>query len=73
MMNALRLNDGFEINNFERRTNLHISEIKKELSIAKEKQLISENDGRIKPTILGQNFLNELLQIFLRDQDHDAK
>ena len=73
MMNALRLNDGFEINNFERRTNLHISEIKKELSIAKEKQLISENDGRIKPTILGQNFLNELLQIFLRDQDHDVK
>jgi len=73
MMNALRLNNGFAINNFEYRTNLPINEIKKELLIAKEKQLVSEINGRIKPTVLGQNFLNELLQIFLRDQDHDVK
>jgi len=73
MMNALRLNNGFDISNFERRTNLPIDEIKKELLIAKEKQLISEINGRIKPTILGQNFLNELLQIFLRDQNYDVK
>jgi putative oxygen-independent coproporphyrinogen III oxidase len=73
MMNALRLNNGFAINNFEYRTNLPINEIKKELLIAKEKQLVSQIDGRIKPTILGQNFLNELLQIFLRDQGHDVK
>ena len=43
-----------------------ISEIKKELSVAKEKQLITEINGRIKPTILGQRYLTELLQIFLR-------
>ena len=73
MMNALRLNNGFEISNFEYRTNLPINEIKEELLIAREKQLISQIDGRIKPTILGQNFLNELLQIFLRSQDHDVK
>ena len=73
MMNALRLNDGFTFNLFECLIILNINEIKKELLIAKEKQLISEINGRIKPTILGQNFLNELLQIFLRDQDHDVK
>ena len=67
MMNVLRLSNGFEINAFEHRTNLPINEIKKELSIAKEKMLITEINGRIKPTILGNNFLNELLQIFLRD------
>ena len=73
MMNSLRLNNGFDIVSFEQKTNLSINEIKKELSIAKEKQLIVEINGRIKPTILGQHFLNELLQIFLRDQNHDVK
>ena len=67
MMNSLRLNDGFQINSFEERTNLPIKEIEKELSTAKNKKLIKEINGRIKPTILGQKFLNELLQIFLRD------
>ena len=38
--------------------------IAKELLIAKEKKLIEEINGRIRPTILGQSFLNELLQIF---------
>ena len=73
MMNALRVNDGFAINLFEQRTNLPINEIAKELLIAKEKKLIEEINGRIKPTILGQSFLNELLQIFLRDQNNDVK
>jgi oxygen-independent coproporphyrinogen-3 oxidase len=72
-MNSLRLNNGFDIVSFEQKTNLSINEIKKELSIAKEKQLIVEINGRIKPTILGQHFLNELLQIFLRGQNHDVK
>ena len=66
MMNSLRLNDGFDIDSFEEKTFLPISEIKKELSVAKEKRLITEINGRIKPTILGQRYLNELLQIFLR-------
>ena len=68
MMNALRINDGFTIKLFEERTNLPIEEVSKELVIAKEKLLVQEINGRIKPTILGQSFLNELLQIFLRGQ-----
>ena len=39
----------------------------KEINIAKHRKLIIEKNGRIKPTVLGQNFLNELLQIFLKD------
>ena len=67
MMNALRLNNGFSQPLFEQRTNLPISIIDKELGLAKDKKLIVQKNGRIKPTVLGQNFLNELLQIFLRD------
>ena len=67
MMNALRLNNGFSQPLFEQRTNLPISIIDKELGLAKDKKLIIQKNGRIKPTVLGQNFLNELLQIFLRD------
>ena len=67
MMNALRLNKGFNQSLFEQRTNLPISIIDKELSLAKDKKLIIQKNGRIKPTYLGQSFLNELLQIFLKD------
>ena len=67
MMNALRLNKGFNQSLFEQRTNLPISIIDKELSLAKDKKLMVQKNGRIKPTDLGQNFLNELLQIFLKD------
>ena len=67
MMNALRLNKGFNQSLFEQRTNLPISIIDKELSLAKDKKLMVQKNGRIKPTNLGQSFLNELLQIFLKD------
>ena len=67
MMNTLRLSNGFIKNLFEERTNLSISVIEKEINIAKHRKLIIEKNGRIKPTVLGQNFLNELLQIFLKD------
>lgn len=67
MMNALRLTDGFDLNLFKERTNLSINVIDKEIRIAKYKKLIIEKNGRIEPTILGQNFLNELLQIFLKE------
>ena len=67
MMNALRLNKGFNQSLFEQRTNLPISIIDKELGLAKDKKLMVQKNGRIKPTDLGQSFLNELLQIFLKD------
>lgn len=67
MMNALRLNKGFTKKLFEERTKINIKEISNELSEAKNKKFIIETDDMIKPTQLGRNFLNELLQIFMRD------
>ena len=65
MMNALRLVDGFEIALFQQRTGLPIFVLDKQLKTAKEKGLIEITATHIKPTQLGQRFLNELLQIFL--------
>ncbi|CAG0976011.1 Heme chaperone HemW [Methylophilaceae bacterium] len=65
MMNALRLTEGFEIGLFQLRTGLAISKIEPALKIAKDKGLIEIENNAIKPTLLGQRFLNELLQIFL--------
>jgi oxygen-independent coproporphyrinogen-3 oxidase len=67
MMNALRLNQGFTKRLFEEKTKLNIEEIRYELSKAKDKKFIIETDDMIIPTQLGRNFLNELLQIFMRD------
>ena len=70
MMNALRLIDGFELDLFEQRTGLSPMLINNKLKKAQEKGLIEqkrspENPILIKPTLLGQRFLNELLQLFL--------
>lgn len=70
MMNALRLVDGFELDLFEQRTGLSPIVISHKLKKAQEKGLIEqkrspENRILIKPTLLGQRFLNELLQLFL--------
>ena len=67
MMNALRLNDGFTFNLFEQRTGLSIKYIDNEIKLSIEKGLLEINNDRIKPTLLGQNFLNDLIQIFLRN------
>jgi len=66
MMNHLRLIDGFTIQSFEEKTGLIISSIDKELKTAIDKKLISIDHEVIKPTVLGQQFLNDLLGIFLK-------
>ena len=66
MMNHLRLIDGFSIQSFEEKTGLNISAIDKELKAAIDKKLISMDHGMIRPTLLGQRFLNDLLSIFLK-------
>jgi oxygen-independent coproporphyrinogen-3 oxidase len=66
MMNHLRLIDGFTIQSFEEKTGLTISSIEKELKTALDKKLININHEMIKPTVLGQRFLNDLLGIFLK-------
>ncbi|QDC79652.1 radical SAM family heme chaperone HemW [Candidatus Methylopumilus universalis] len=66
MMNHLRLIDGFSIQSFEEKTGLNISSINKELKIAIDRKLITMDHEKIKPTLLGQRFLNDLLSIFLK-------
>jgi len=70
MMNALRLIDGVELDLFETRTGISPARIAGKLKKAQEKGLLEqirspENRILIKPTLLGQRFLNELLQLFL--------
>jgi putative oxygen-independent coproporphyrinogen III oxidase len=65
MMNTLRLTEGFEIGLFQQRTGLTLDKVETALNIASARGLIERNAQMIKPTLLGQRFLNELLQLFL--------
>ena len=65
MMNALRLNNGFEEVLFQERTSLPLLLIRHELDEAEKRGLLQRDGQRIAPTELGQRFLNDLLQIFL--------
>jgi len=65
MLNALRLNDGFEVNLFAERTGLTINAIEKPLGFAEAKGLLYRDHRIIRPTELGRRFLNDLQQIFL--------
>ena len=67
MMNALRLGSGFETALFQERTGLPISVLQKQLDEAESRGLLVHDTFRIKLTILGKRFLNDLLQIFLSE------
>lgn len=65
MMNAMRLIDGVPADLFEARTGLPMSAIEPALIRARDKGLMSAGFERWRPTLQGQRFLNELLQLFL--------
>ncbi len=67
MMNALRLPGGFPVSLFAERTGLQIALAEKPLREAEARGLIVRDHERIRPTDLGQRFLNDLLQLFLPD------
>ena len=67
MLNALRLNGGFEVNLFAERTGMSLSTIEKSLNDAETKGLLYRDHKLIKPTALGERFLNDLQQMFLED------
>ena len=64
MMNALRLNQGFDIRTYEDRTGLSINQIEPVLSKLKEQKLIEISHERICPTKKGHMFLNSTLEAF---------
>jgi len=67
MMNALRLNAGFPVALFQAQTGLPLQVIERPLQAAEARGLITRDPERIQPTALGQRFLNDLLQLFLRE------
>ncbi|HVS27389.1 MAG TPA: radical SAM family heme chaperone HemW [Burkholderiales bacterium] len=67
MMNALRLIEGFPAGLFEERTGLPIIAVQRELDEAERRGLIVRDRRNIAPTLRGQRFLNDLLQIFIQE------
>ncbi len=65
MMNALRLVQGFPARLFDERTGLPLATALLQLERAEALGLIQRDHQRIAPTLRGQRFLNELLQLFL--------
>ena len=65
MMNALRLTDGFEISLFQQRTGLPWEAISMGVLEASKKGLLTIEHNKVKPTLLGQRYLNDLLAMFL--------
>jgi oxygen-independent coproporphyrinogen-3 oxidase len=67
MMNALRLNQGFDPALFRQRTGLPLEHIERQLCQAESDGLLERSAERIAPTLRGQRFLNRLLELFLAD------
>jgi oxygen-independent coproporphyrinogen-3 oxidase len=67
MLNLLRLTEGFDPNLFGERTGLSINAIDKALNAAEAKGLLYRDFRLIKPTELGQRFLNDLQEMFLAE------
>lgn len=65
MMNALRLVDGFPLHLFVERTGLPAGTVNAGLQQAEQAGLVERDHVHVKPTLRGQRFLNDLLQLFL--------
>lgn len=65
IMNALRLINGVPIALFQQRTGLNIQVLESAIKNAQSKGLLLVENGKLQPTLLGQRFLNELLELFL--------
>jgi len=67
MLNALRLREGFLLQDFADRTGLPLSAIEKPLREAEAKGLVERDFARVKPTERGFDFLSDLQALFLAD------
>lgn len=66
MMNALRLTNGFEKKLFNERTGMPWEAVSMRLAEALKQGLIVEDLNYLKPTLAGQRYLNNLLELFLK-------
>ena len=67
MLNALRLRDGFALQDFTERTGLPLSAIAGALAEAERKGLIARDAAHVRPTERGFDFLSDLQELFLAD------
>ena len=67
MLNALRLNSGFEIREFEARSGLSSDVLAATLAQAQSRGLIDVVDGNVRASDLGFRFLNDTIGLFLPD------
>ncbi|MDW5442642.1 radical SAM family heme chaperone HemW [Polaromonas sp. SM01] len=67
MLNALRLREGFKLQDFTEKTGLPMTAIQAGLEEAERKGLIERDFIRVKPTERGFDFLNDLQALFLAD------
>jgi putative oxygen-independent coproporphyrinogen III oxidase len=65
MLNALRLRDGFALQDFTERTGLALSAIAPGLAEAERKGLLARDAARVWPTERGFDFLSDLQELFL--------
>ncbi|WP_310447843.1 radical SAM family heme chaperone HemW [Thiobacillus sp.] len=65
MMNALRLNEGVPAALFEARTGLPLIVCTEALEKARARGLLLPDAARLQPSLQGQRFLNDLLELFL--------
>ena len=65
MMNALRLHDGVESALYPARTGQALAAIEPLLHDARARGLLEPDPARLAPTLQGQRFLNELLELFV--------
>ncbi len=67
MLNALRLRDGFSLQDFVERTGAPLSAIEPGLKQAQARELIAREGLKIQPTERGFDFLSDLQSLFLAD------
>jgi oxygen-independent coproporphyrinogen-3 oxidase len=71
MMNALRLTAGFPVSMFRERTGLAFAALLPALRRAESLGLLQFDRRHVAPTLRGQRFLNDLLQLFLPEKARD--
>ena len=65
LLNALRLSEGFAVEDFEARTGVPIAAVEREFAVALGRGLLEATAAGFRPTPLGQRFLNDLQALFL--------
>jgi putative oxygen-independent coproporphyrinogen III oxidase len=65
MLNALRLNEGFSVEDYRRRTGLELDTVADRLTKAQKRGLLASRGDGWCPTELGRRFLNDLQASFL--------